>query len=433
MENKLDNMKYKVKDTLSCFICTAKVFNPVICSQCKILFCSKCIQKWFNGRKECESPCCKVQISLENMIPIPFMNYFSEFFIKEIDNKKNNDNINNINEILEEKDGNPFINSNDNNKILENKNNQILDEYCPKHKDKIIEFFCLNCNTKHCSKCLMFINEESKIHKNHKIISKEQKNKYNIDEIKNDIENLSITIDKCNKYKNNIELESEIIKQYLDFFNNMIKELENLYHKNIDNKKYQLYIKKQSNQNRLKNIMNYRNNYENIVHSFLYHNDEVGLKAFFSNLNKYKDTSKFKYLNNINIDSIPYFKIYVSEFYETYINENNENIGEINFNFSEINKIIYFKISLQNNELVFLNLLIELNNLENNNKSKYYANLLVKNKNNILSYPFKENIIQDGFYVISKTLTRETLRNFIDEDNKCHAQLILCVISNFSF
>ena len=279
----------------------------------------------------------------------------------------------------------------------------------------------------------MFINEESKIHKNHKIISKEQKNKYNIDEIKNDIENLSITIDKCNKYKNNIELESEIIKQYLDFFNNMIKELENLYHKNIDNKKYQLYIKKQSNQNRLKNIMNYRNNYENIVHSFLYHNDEVGLKAFFSNLNKYKDTSKFKYLNNINIDSIPYFKIYVSEFYETYIKENNENIGEINFNFSEINKIIYFKISLQNNELVFLNLLIELNNLENNNKSKYYANLLVKNKNNILSYPFKENIIQDGFYVISKTLTRETLRNFIDEDNKCHAQLILCVISNFSF
>ena len=427
MQNNLDKAKIEAKNILTCNICTAKVLDPIICSICKKLFCSKCIKKWFHDRKNYKSPCCQVQASLDDMISLPFMNNFSEFFIKQIDNEKHIDD-----EMEEDDNFNIFKNDDDRNEIShldKNSESKILLDYCPKHKDKIIEFICLNCNTNHCSKCLMFINEESKKHKGHKIISKEQKNKFKIDEIKKDIENLSVIMDEIHKNQNKLEMENEIINNYNDFFNNIIKELQNFFFQNIDKKKYELFIKKQSLQNKLKNINNYMDNYENIIHSLISKKDEEGFKLFLQKIKKCRDTSKFNDLNNISINLNSSFRIYMTEFYEGDINENNEIIVEINFNINEINKIVYFKISLQNNDFILMNLLIELNNLQNNNQNKYYANLLVKNKNNIISYSFKENIIQDGFLIISKTLKKDILKSFSDDDNKLHAKLILCEIN----
>ena len=46
-EKENENRKIEIKDALTCFICTAKVLDPMMCPQCKKLVCSKCIKKWF--------------------------------------------------------------------------------------------------------------------------------------------------------------------------------------------------------------------------------------------------------------------------------------------------------------------------------------------------------------------------------------------------
>ena len=82
---KIDEMKIEIKDALTCFICTGKVYDPMMCPQCKKLVCSKCIKKWIDDHEKC--PFCQKQMSFDEMISLPFMNHLSNYFINEIDNK----------------------------------------------------------------------------------------------------------------------------------------------------------------------------------------------------------------------------------------------------------------------------------------------------------------------------------------------------------
>ena len=34
-DNNAENLKSDIKDTLTCFICTAKIIDPMMCPQCK--------------------------------------------------------------------------------------------------------------------------------------------------------------------------------------------------------------------------------------------------------------------------------------------------------------------------------------------------------------------------------------------------------------
>ena len=79
--NENENRKVEIKDALTCFICTAKVLDPMMCPQCKKLVCANCIKKWFIEQQHEKCPYCQVPSSFDKMINLPFMNQLSEYFL----------------------------------------------------------------------------------------------------------------------------------------------------------------------------------------------------------------------------------------------------------------------------------------------------------------------------------------------------------------
>ena len=131
-EKENENRKIEIKDALTCFICTAKVLDPMMCPQCKKLVCSKCIKKWFIDQQHEKCPYCQYKCTFDQMINLPFMNQLSEYFIKEIEKKENiqdktfimskSKNLN-INQIIDEDEDDNINNNNINNNF-----NKIKDE-----------------------------------------------------------------------------------------------------------------------------------------------------------------------------------------------------------------------------------------------------------------------------------------------------------------
>ena len=462
----LNQVKVEIKDALTCFICTSKVLDPVMCPKCKRLVCSKCIQKWFDeGHDKC--PFCQTHTSSEEMITLPFMNNITDFFVNEVDKnveekfseEKKNENIQDYNKIIDEEeeidDFNSNINNdnklskthmfpvkfnqfNENNEINNNNNRQKTElmkkgDYCPKHNE-IIEYYCLNCNTKHCSKCLMFFNPESKLHENHKIISMEEKAKFNVDEIKNEIDKLKYTINELNEYKYNISIDITIIEKKEEFIKKVIEEFKDLYNKKSEDKKKKLNIKNNLINNQLDKINNVSNTYTESLKNFILREDENGFKEYKTKISNFsRELTKFKYLNNNNIFLKPFLKIYETDFLEINIDEYKETIGEIYFNIEGINRQLHLKLNSEALEEVLINLLIDLNAFgnekDNNEKEKYNGIILIKNKSNIISVNLDEKMIHDNILILGRTIIKEGLRSIVNEQNKIQAKLILSYIN----
>ena len=453
---KLNDVKADIKDALTCFICTAKILDPVMCPQCKRLVCSKCIHRWFEENQNNHCPYCQADITYQQMIPLPFMNQLSEFFIKEIDNNKNENknNSENINRIIDEEedeDNMNYINSNaqlskthyfpNKFKVLENKNydennlNSINNsvkfkmdknkgEMCPKHNDSIIEYYCLNCNTNHCSKCLLFFREESKIHLGHKIIPIEKKNKFNIDEIREKIENLSSVVDKIKEYKDNIDIDNKIIEKKETFVKGVLEEFLQFYSKIFDKKKISLDVKNQSIKNQMERINNIRMSYQESITNFVEREDENGFKEYCQRLNDFKDLEKYKYENDYDINLNPGFKFYETDFMDIDINEYEETIGEIFFQIDGLDKQLHFKLNGEGSDEIYLNLLIELKN-PSDDKERFYGLLLLKKDNEINSISLDETMNHDKILILGKTIIKNGLRTIVDNNNKCHMKLVL--------
>ena len=469
MESKKDNnTQVEIKDALTCFICASKVSEPLMCHKCKKLVCTKCIKKWYENHDKC--PYCQVQSSFDKMISLPFMDEISQFFMNAIDNNNQNEekkkkiqNIKEMNKIIDEddidnsnNDININLNNNNNdeddedvnnkdnyfskthfipNKFKQeeddddnNSNNQKSDikkgEKCPIHKNELIEYYCLNCNTKHCSKCFLFFNEESKIHKEHKIISIEQKNKFNIDEIKEDFNSLSNVINEIIEYKNNIEMNTKIISKKEEFIKKVMDELKEFYNKKTENKKTDLDIKNQKIKNQLDKIYSIKNNYPETLKNYIEAEDENGLKEYHQKIKDFKDINKYKYLYNYNMDCNLELKIFETDFIDIDINEYEETIGEIYFNIEGINQQLHFKLNGQTIDEVLINLQIELNDL-GEDKERYYAYILFNNQNNIIPISLEEKMIDNGILILGRTIIKSGLSQVVDEQNKCHIKLLL--------
>ena len=468
MESKnIDNMKIEIKDTLTCFICTAKVLDPVMCPKCKKLVCTKCIKKWFEQNHN-KCPFCQTQLSFEDMISLPFLNDLSEYFIKEIDNKKKEEKINkmnmkDINKIIDdEEDINSNSNSQNNininninnddkknlsktqiisNKIeldgessISNENNFIQysnikrGERCPKHMGEVIEYYCLNCNTKHCSKCLMIISKESKIHEGHRIITIEQKNKYNLDEIKEEINNLSNVVNEISEYKEIIEMDGKIIEKKEEFVKKVIDEFKDYYAKKSGEKKDILDKKSNLIQNQLDRINNIRNSYTESLNNFVERDDENGFKEYQQKIKNYKDTNDYQYPNNFDISFNPNLKFYETDYIDIDINEYDENIGEMYFNIEGIEKQLHFKLNGEAIDEVLVNLQIESDKL-GDDKDRYFGLILFK-KNNKATYLFlDEKMVHNEILILGRTIVRSGLKSIVDDQNKCHFKLILAIFS----
>ena len=449
MESKnSDEMKIEIKDALTCFICTAKILDPMMCPKCKRMVCSKCIKKWFDENHD-KCPFCQTHSSFENMISLPFMNHISDYFIKEIDNKKNKKkDIKEMNKIIDE-DEDSFNNNNDNESLSKtqfipkkfdtNENNNINDEnkfnqwtnirrgdICPKHKTEIIEYYCINCNTKHCSKCLVIMSEDSKIHKGHKIISIEQKKKYNLDEVKEEINNLVNVIEEIKGYKDNLDIDNKIIEKKNEFMTKTIDEFKVFYNKKSGDKRLDLDIKCQLMQNQLDKLNNIRNSYIESYNNFIERDDENGFKEYIKNIKDFKNTNIFKYPNNYNIFFNPNLKFYETDFIDLDINENDDIIGEMNFYVDGIEKPLLLKLNGETIDEILVNIQIESDKL-GDEKDRYFALLLFKKDDSIINLNLEEKMLINETLVIGKSIVRNGLSTIVDEQHKCHFKLILSI------
>ena len=455
MDENIDQMKDDIKDTLTCFICQAKVIDPLLCPQCKKMVCTKCIKKWFDENRDI-CPYCKAPSSLDRMILLPFMNQLSEFFIKEIDNKDKAEKKNNIKEMNKIIEGDDLEDSGSNNidndnghlsrtQIFQNKfsmndgnidndiqKNQFSNikrgERCPKHNG-IIEFYCLNCNTKHCSKCLIIMSEESKIHKDHKIISIGQKNKFKLDEIKEEINGLSNVSDTIKEYKDNVELDKTIIEKKEEFFIKIINEFNSFYKKKSEIIKYDLDIKHQIIQKRLDKINNIRNNNIDSLSNFVERNDENGFNEYREKIKNIKELDALKYPKDFVISLNPNLKFYETDFIDIDINENEETIGEIYFNFEGIEKQLHFKLNGEALDEVLINLQIEADKL-GDEKDRYFAYLIFRNKNNnITTIILDEKMVHNEILILGRTIIKSGLKTIVDMQNRCHVKIILAIFN----
>ena len=438
MEPNVENMKNEIKDSLTCFICAAKVKDTMMCIKCKKLVCFQCIKKWFEtGHNIC--PFCKTESNLNSMISLPFINHLSDFFIKEIDkeekaknNKEIEDNNNNFNIINKNEDilsKTQIINNKlkfDENEKISKKRSEIKKkgEKCEKHLGKVIEYYCMNCNSKHCAKCLMINNEESKIHYGHKIISIEQKNKYKIDEVKNEINNLPNVVNEIKGYKKNIELENKIIEKKEEFIARIVEIFVNYIGKKNESKKHDLAKKNKLMKNQIENINIVKNSYFEALTNFVERKDVNGCEEYYNKIKNFRDINSYKYTNNFNIYLKPNIKFYETDFIQIDINEYNETIGEVYFDVEGINNQLHLKFSGEAINEVIINLLINLEYVKAE-RQEYYASLIIKNKNDVLLLPLNEKMVLNGILILGKTIIKSGLSALIDQNSKCHVKLVL--------
>ena len=440
--NNLENMKFEIKDKLTCIICGAKVKDPMMCLKCKNFGCSPCIKKWFEaGNKVC--PSCKSESNITLMITVPFVNYLSDYYVKNIDNQEkipnninynyNNNDYNIINDDNDRLSKTQIINNKfqtDENEVKKKEWNEmkLKGEKCERHQDEIVEYYCLNCNSKYCSKCLMINNEESKIHYGHKIISIEQKNKFKIEEIKNEINNLSSVTNEIKVYKKNVELENKFIEKKEEFIYKVINDFRTLISGKYERKKAALEEKNKLIKNQIDNINNVKNTYIDAIDNFIEREDINGFKEYYNKLKKFKDINRYKHKSTFNIYLKPRLKFYETDFIQMDINEYNETIGEIYFNIEEFNNQLLLKFSGEAINEVLINLLIHLEN-PGEKKQEYYGCLLIKNKDNIISLSLDEKMVHNETLILGKTIIKSCLSSLIDQHNKCHAKVILGFIS----
>jgi len=474
-EKENENRKMEIKDALTCFICTAKVSDPMMCPQCKKLVCTKCIKRWFVDQQHQKCPFCQVQCSFNQMITLPFMNQLSEYFIKEIDKRENiaektfilpkskNMNINQIIDEDEENDNNKFNNNylnNDENddgflskthlfpKKFQMNNNKNLEEndlssqkmkddfilekkkrdFCPKHRQEVIEYYCVNCNTKHCSKCLLIMSNESKLHQGHKIIDIVGKNKYDLDNINHDIKNLSKTIKELNQYKINVEIDGKLVEKKEDFYKKMVDEFQKKILSKTINRATKLGMDNQNIDKQLKLIENIKSNNKDVIINFIEKDDRIGLEEFHKRIKDFKDTNKFKHDGQHEIFIKPSLRFLETDFNIVDIMENNENIGEIigqlNINVEGLDKPIQLRFNQEAIDEVLINIQINLE-IFDEGKLDYACCLILKNKDSITGAILNEKMVHNGILILGKTIIKNSLKNIIDEKNKCHVKLIL--------
>lgn len=276
-------LENQIRDHLKCYICLTKVRKPKMCKYCKKICCQSCIDKWLTNHSYCGL--CKQNVTQQDMIPIPFLDDMSTYFIKNIDNhpKSNLKNNEQNNDIFNNK-----FNSIDKNKqnIMNVKNNQQNKDICPTHNNKI-DYYCIQCDNYYCSNCLVFFSEEGKKHKNHFLIQTSKMNNLGIKEAIDEYKKLFKTkaflghlMNIINKKIKENEIKKVDTKNFMDF-------IRDSYLKKIDensNELKQILTNLESQKNSIENsIGSIPDGFNNIIRS----NDYVQGSVLSNELKKY--------------------------------------------------------------------------------------------------------------------------------------------------
>ena len=280
----------EIKDSVTCYICLMKIKSPRICPNCHKLACEDCLKNWFIDKGNNNCGYCRAKLSFDNMISFPIINdvanlidkisskkpknqigmnytrskrikknykYLSDISNDKNDNSNSNEIINDDNIVIQSINVDNFLNSKNkkNNEIyfdkkhsiishsthgplikkIENEYNNSIEEYCPKHYDQPLFYYCLECNRAYCRTCFVFFGDEKDKHNNHNIIKYEKYKSMNYEKIKKIAYNLDSKyeeiiayIKRCEALKSCYEYERNLvqthIKQLMDKFNSKVDE-----------------------------------------------------------------------------------------------------------------------------------------------------------------------------------------------------------------
>ena len=278
----------EIKDSVICYICLLKIEKPRICPNCHKIACEKCLKSWFDkGNNSCGY--CRASLTFDKMISVPIINDVANlidkissksktkkipncytkrsmnkyglktdiikekiFEFNDDDFKRNFVNLDYFKSISKNKQlsylnknkgymNHSTQNSNKSSDTLEihNKNKNlsfgINEEFCQKHPDQPLNYYCLDCEHAYCRTCFVFFGEEKDKHNEHNIIEYNKYKSMNIPEmIKNSkylddkYEEIEAYIKRCEALKNCYEFERNLVleqvREFMNKFNNKIDE-----------------------------------------------------------------------------------------------------------------------------------------------------------------------------------------------------------------
>lgn len=296
----------EIKDSVICYICLMKITFPRICPNCHKIACEKCLKNWFIDKGNNNCGYCRAVLTFDKMISIPIINNVANL-IDKISSKKSTkklgmsyhkskkapeSNYSKLSDVSNEKKVENFsdILNNDNiirnsinidnfsklknekNKIYIDKQKSLIsrsthgpyinmigneyegckkEDYCQRHPDQPLYYYCLECNQAYCRTCFVFFGDEKDKHNNHNIIEYEKYRTIDLkkvtklsNKLDDKYEELEAYIKRCEALKESYEFERVIvqnhIKKLMDNFN--IKMDENI--KVLDNiiKNYKFYL-----------------------------------------------------------------------------------------------------------------------------------------------------------------------------------------------
>jgi hypothetical protein len=275
------------------------------------------------------------------------------------------------------------------------------------------------------------MSKESKLHQGHKIIDIEKKNKYDLDSIYKEINSLSDITKELSQYKINTEIEEKIIEKKEDFFKKMIEEFQQNISSKVMKKTNKLNNDKQSIESQVNQIEGVKNNHKEALINFIERDDEIGLEEYYNKVKQFKNTDKYIHNDVYEIYMNPSLKFFETDFMEVDVKDYDENIGdiigELNFNAEGLNKQLQLKFNQDAIDEILINLQINLDDLDED-KISYSCYLILKNKNCITSANLNERMVHNGILILGKTIIKNSLKNIVDEENKCHVKLILAKI-----
>ena len=253
----------EIKESVMCYICLSKVVQPKMCPNCQKIACKECLKNWFvnKGNKNCGY--CRTELTFDKMISVPILdsvvNLIEKISVKNSQILQNYPQINNsiiLNKRIIQDDNN--INTNarlsfsdlgniyksgmkrnkkekeeNNNESSEDENKDI--DYCEKHSDQPLYYYCIDCNKAYCRTCFVFFGDEKDKHYNHKIIEYEKFKLNNISEFIKEKDNLQDKSEELNAYIKRCEALKECYNLERKIVINYVKKIIDKYNNGIDN------------------------------------------------------------------------------------------------------------------------------------------------------------------------------------------------------
>lgn len=317
----------EIKESVMCYICLSKVVQPKMCPNCQKIACKDCLKNWFitKGNKNCGY--CRAEMNFEKMISVPVLdsvaNLIEKISVKNsqilqhypqinssiVLNKRmilDDNNITNNSRLTFRNLGNTYERGRKYKKKLEFNNNtnsnissDINDiEFCDKHPDQPLYYYCMDCNKGYCRTCFVFFGEEKDKHNHHKIIEYEKYKLNNVSLFAKEKENLEDKSEELNAYIKRCEALKECYEFERKIVLNYIKKIVDNYNSEIDENIETL-------DSIIKTYRNYLEQIEKCVKDIqkIYSNTKVNKEFEEMLMNKIKNVNEIKYYNSKEIDT----------------------------------------------------------------------------------------------------------------------------------